>query len=308
MSDTFELWETPKAREKYLLAGWHQWADAGSVSSGLPQYLIEKTNARRIGELNAEESYLFQIPGTHHFLRPQVKLEEGYRLSMSTHNNEFFYTGDAEKGLAIFLGDEPHMRVEQYADAFFDVVEILGVRRVVAVGGVYGAVPYDKDREVACVYSLKELKDELSRYALQFSDYEGGATICTYLADRAEQRGIEFVAFYAFVPAYDLSQISNSVQGFSIENDFKAWYDLLRRCTHMFNLALDLTDLEAESNRLLASIEEEIDRLEEQSPGLQIREYITTLSEDFTERRFIPLGDMWTRGLRDLFEDNNGNG
>ncbi|HOT90335.1 MAG TPA: PAC2 family protein [Anaerolineae bacterium] len=307
MHDLFELWETPKAKEKYMIAGWHQWADAGSISSGLPQYLIEKTNARRIGELNSEEFYLFQIPGTHHFLRPQVKLEEGYRLSMSTHNNEFFYTGDAEKGLVIFLGEEPHMRVEQYADAFFDMVEILGVKRVATVGGVYGAVPYDKDREVSCVYSLKAMKDELSRYALQFSDYEGGTTICTYLADRAEQRGIEFLAFYAFVPAYDLSQISNSVQGFSIENDFKAWYDLIRRFNHMFNLSLDLADLEAESNRLLASIEEEIDRLEEQSPGLQIREYIATLSEDFTEKRFVPLGDMWARGLRDLFDDNNGN-
>jgi predicted ATP-grasp superfamily ATP-dependent carboligase len=307
MQDSFELWETPRAKEKYMIAGWQQWADAGSISSGLPQYLIEKTNARRIGELNSEDFYLFQIPGTHHFLRPQVKLEEGYRLSMSTHNNEFFYSGDDEKGLVIFLGDEPHLRAEQYADAFFDMVEAMGVKRVAAVGGVYGAVPYNKDREISCIYSLKEMKDELSRYALRFSDYEGGATICSYLADRAEQRDIEFLAFYGFVPAYDFSQISTSVQGFSIENDFKAWYDLVKRFNHMFNLTLDLSDLEAESNQLMTSIEAEIDKLEEQTPGLQIREYIETLSEDFTEKRFIPLGDMWTRGLRDLFDSDGGN-
>ncbi len=307
MQDLFELWETPRAKEKYMIAGWRQWADAGSISSGLPQYLIDKTNARRIGELNSEDYYLFQIPGTHHFLRPQVKLEEGYRLSMSTHNNEFFYTGDNEQGLVIFLGDEPHLRVEQYADAFFDMVRTLGVKRVAAVGGVYGAVPYNKDREVSCVYSLKTMKDELSRYALRFSDYEGGTTLCTYLADQAEQRGIEFLAFYGFVPAYDFSQMSTSVQGFSIENDFKAWYDLVKRFNHMFNLTLDLSDLEAESGQLLLSIEAEIDKLEEQTPGLQIREYIETLAEDFTEKRFIPLGDMWTRGLRDLFDNDGGN-
>lgn len=307
MDDPFELWETPTAKEKYMIAGWRQWADAGSISSGLPQYLIEKMNARRIGELNSEDFYLFQLPGTHHFLRPQVKLEEGYRLSMSTHCNEFFYSGDSEKGLVIFLGEEPHLHVERYADAFFDMVEALGVKRVVAVGGVYGAVPYDKDREVSCIYSHKAMKEELSRYALSFSDYEGGTTICSYLADRAELRDIEFLAFYGFVPAYDLSQISTSVQGFSIENDFKAWYDLAKRFNHMFNLTLDLADLEAESDQLLTSIEAEIDKLEEETPDLQIREYIKTLSEDFTEKRFIPLGDMWTRGLRDLFDNDGGN-
>lgn len=301
MQDLFDLWEVPRAREMYMLAGWQQWADAGSISSGLPQYLVEKLKARRIGELDSEEFYLFQVPGTHHFLRPQVKLEEGYRLAMSTHDNQFFYAGDDKKGLVIFLGEEPHMRAEQYADAFFDVVETLGIKRVVAVGGVYGSVPYDKDREVSCVYSLKEMHDELTRYAVRFSDYEGGTTICAFLADRAEQRGIEFIVFYGFVPAYDFSQISSIVHGFSIENDFKAWYDLLKRIDHMFGLALDLSDLETESGRLAVSIEEEIDKLEEQTPGLHIREYIETLAEDFTEKRFVPLGDMWTRGLRDLF-------
>ena len=262
MSELFELWETPRAKEKYMIAGWRQWADAGSISSGLPQYLIDKTSARRIGELNSEEFYLFQIPGTHHFLRPQVKLEQGYRLAMSTHNNEFFYSGDSEKGLVVFLGEEPHLRPEQYADAFFDMVQALGVKRVAAVGGVYGAVPYDKEREISCIYSLREMKDELSRYAVKFS---------------------------------------TSIQGFSIENDFKAWYDLIKRFNHMFNLGLDLADLEEESAQLLASIETEIDKMERQTPELHIREYIATLASDFTEKRFVPLGDMWTRGLRDLF-------
>ncbi|MGC9394651.1 MAG: PAC2 family protein [Anaerolineae bacterium] len=306
MEDAFDLFEIPKAKEMYMLAGWHQWADAGSISSGLPQYLIEKLEARRVGEMASEDYYLFQIPGTHHFLRPQIKLEEGYRLAMSTRDNEFFYSGDEEKGLVIFLGEEPHLRAERYADTFFDVVEALNVKRVVAVGGVYGAVPYDKDREVSCIYSLKEMQDELTRYAVRFSDYEGGTTIGAFMADQAERRGVEFVVFYAFVPAYDFSQISETVHGFSIENDFKAWYDLLKRSNHMFNLTLDLTELESESERLITSIEVEINRLEEDTPELRIRDYIESLSEDFTEKRFVPLGDMWTRGLRDLLDGDGG--
>ncbi|MBN1991243.1 MAG: PAC2 family protein [Anaerolineae bacterium] len=140
MADLIELWEKPKAQEKYMIVGWHQWADAGSISSGLPQYLIEQMGARKIGQLNAEGSYLFQIPGTHHFLRPEIKLKEGYRQSLQVHKNEFFYTGDDKKGLVIFLGDEPHLHADQYAESFFDVVEALHVKRVAAVGG--GVWPY----------------------------------------------------------------------------------------------------------------------------------------------------------------------
>lgn len=301
MDSLLKLYETPIAEEIYMIAGWNQWADAGAISSGLPQYLIEKTNARKIGEMDSEGFYLFQIPGLHHFLRPQIKLEEGYRLSLPPRTNEFYYTGDEKKGLVIFLGDEPHMYAERYADTFFDAVQSWGVKRVVAVGGVYGAMPYDKDREISCVYSLRGMKEELSKYAVRFSNYEGGTTIGTYLVDKAERRGIEFLVFYGFVPAYDFSEISASVQGFSIEHDYKAWYDLLNRFNYMFDLSIDLSDLESHSEQLALSIETEIDKLDEKMPELQVREYIDALSKNFTEKRFIPLGDMWTRGLADLF-------
>ena len=51
MDDLLELWEKPAAEEKYMIVGWHQWADAGAISSGFPQYLIEQTGARKIGEI-----------------------------------------------------------------------------------------------------------------------------------------------------------------------------------------------------------------------------------------------------------------
>lgn len=46
MENLLELWEKPGAEEKYLIAGWHQWADAGATSSLLPQYLINQTKAQ----------------------------------------------------------------------------------------------------------------------------------------------------------------------------------------------------------------------------------------------------------------------
>ena len=304
MNGSAELRERPAAEEIYMIAGWRQWADAGSTSSGLPQHLIERTGAKKIGEINPEGYYLFQIPGTHHFLRPEINLNEGYRRSLTTKSNEFFYAGDDQQGLLIFLGDEPHLDAERYADAFFEVVEELGVKRVAAVAGVYGAMPYDKDREISCAYSLRSMKAELEKYATRFSDYEGGVTISTYLIDKAEHRGIEFVAFYAFVPAYDFSQITNLLQGMRIESDYKAWYDLMRRLNHMFNLGFDLSELERQRDELTASMDAKISELEKKAPQLQVRQYLDKLAGEFTERSFMPLDDVWERELGNLFGDD----
>ena len=223
-----------------MIAGWQQWADAGAISSGLPGYLIRRTQAKKIGHIRSQEFYLFQIPGMHHLLRARVELDQGYRKQLTSRRNEFFHTGDDRRGLVIFRGEEPHLNVERYAEAFFDVVERLGIRRVVALGGVHGPAPYDRDRHVSCVYSLPDMKAELERYAVEFSNYQGGVSITTYLVDAAVRRGIEYLALYAVVPYYDLRQLSVRFAAIQLEKDFKAWHDLANRFNHMFELNLDL--------------------------------------------------------------------
>ena len=262
MDDRIRLWERPVSKEIYLIAGWRQWADAGSASSALPQYLIDLVGAKKIGELEPKGFYLFQIPGTHHFLRPEVNLNEGYRQSMEPRLNEFFYAGNVDKGLVIFLGDEPHLNEDEYATLFFYVAEELGVKRGISLGGVYGEMPYDKEREVSCVYSHPHMKAELDNYAVRFSNYHGGTTIGAYMVHQAESRDMELIAFNAFVPAYDFSETAAAVQGVRIDNDYRAWYDLMRRVEHMFNLGLDLSDLEEQSEALTESMHQKIEELQ----------------------------------------------
>ena len=301
MNDSVKIWEKPQAEQIYMIAGWEQWADAGSVSSGLPQYLINHLRARKIGELRPDGFYLFQLPGMHHLLRPQVKLEEGYSKSIKARVNSLYYTGNEQKGLVIFTGEEPHMDIDRYADALFEAAQQLSVRRIVAVGGVYGAMPYEKDREVSCSYSLPAMKEELRKYAVRFSNYEGGATIGSYLVDRAEQAGMEMLVFNAFVPAYDFSQAGLSLQGVRIEEDYRAWYELMKRLTHMFQLELDLADLDAQSEALVESMHQKLEELSIKMPQLNVHEYLATLSGEFRENSFVPLDELWERELGDLF-------
>ncbi|MEZ4664483.1 MAG: PAC2 family protein [Caldilineaceae bacterium] len=169
MNEMVELFEKPAEQEIYLIAGWRQWADAGSISSGLPRYLVQHLDARKIGEIKADGFYMFQIPATHHLLRPEVRFKDGFCEEVRPRRNEFYYASDEHnRGLVIFTGEEPHMNEDLYADAFFDVMQELGVRRGVAVGGVYGSMPYDKDRNVSCTYSMRRMKMSCPNTPLSF--------------------------------------------------------------------------------------------------------------------------------------------
>jgi len=302
MNELLDLWEKPTG-VTYMIAGWNQWADAGSVSSGLPAYLIRRTRAKKIGALKPAGFYLFQIPGTHHLLRPVVKLQDGHRTGMSERKNEVFHAQSGQGGIFIFLGTEPHYNEDRYADAFLDMAEELGVERIVILGGVHGPVPYDKNREFSCVYSHSPMRDELTGYAVRFSDYEGGSTIGTYLAHRAEMREIEVTVFYAMVPSYQFSGTSVVAEVMSMEEDYKAWYDLMRRICYMSGFDLDLSDLSQRADAITAAWDTQIEQLGIVSE-LGVREYLETVDEDFTETTFEPLSRAWEDALGDIFDDS----
>ena len=302
MSEAVELKEQPKADQMYMIVGWRQWADAGATSSGLPQYLIQQMDARQIGSIKPDGFYLFQIPGTHDLVRPVVKFDDGYAQSLKTQRNEIYYAEDNGRGLVIFLGDEPHMDVERYSNAILYIAQTLGVQRIISLGGVYGELPYDKERMISSSYSLRRLKEELDGLAVNFSDYHGGASIGSYICRRAGERGMEMVGLYAFVPTYDFSNMAQLGNTIRIENDFMAWLGIMRRMNYMLKTHFNLSDLEQKSKRLIELVESKVDELDSVAPQLGVREYLTQLSEAFTETPFDPLDEVWEDELRRLFD------
>lgn len=304
MTNHVTFHEQPNCKELYMIVGWRQWADAGSISSGLPEYLIELTEAREIGEIKDNGFYIFQIPGTHHLMRPVIKMNEGQRESLERPNNKIYFTGDEEKGLLIFLGDEPHLNIERYSEAFFEIVNTLGVKRTAVVAGVYGSMPYDRDREIGCMYSKPSMKSEMDQYAVRYSGYHGGASIGTYLLDYATTHEIEYFGFYGFSPAYEFPGESQHPQGLRVEHDYKAWLDIMLRLEHMFKLGIDLSELERESQNLIDTMDSKVAELEKEMPQLDIKAYFATLDAEFTERSFVPLDDVWADGLDDLFDES----
>jgi proteasome assembly chaperone (PAC2) family protein len=304
MTDVVEIWEKPESKQIYMLAGWRQWADAGSTSSALPQYLIQQTGAQKIGRIRPDGFYLFQIPGTHDLVRPIVRFEDGYPETLETQRNDFYFTGDDQRGVVIFLGDEPHLDVERYIQALLSAARSLGVKRIIGFGGVYGELPYDKERMISCIYSQAHLKDEAKRLAVNFSDYHGGASIGSYLCRRAAESDMEYLSLYAFVPTYDFSNFIQIGSSIRIENDFMAWLGIMRRVNYMLKTTFDLTDLERKSKRLIELVDDKINELEGMSSQFSVREYMKRLSEEFNEMVFDPLDSVWEEELRRLFDDD----
>ncbi|MEM7130936.1 MAG: PAC2 family protein [Chloroflexota bacterium] len=315
MDNLVELTEKPEFDEIYLIAGWRQWADAGSISSGLPEYLADLTDAKKIGEIQSDPFYMFHLPATHYYLRPEIKFKDGFREEFHDRENVFYFAECNGKGLLLFSGDEPHLYAPRYANAFFDVYKELGVRRGVAVGGVYARPPFDRDRPISCSYSLQPMKEELDKYALRYSNYEGGATIGSYFVDRAARQNLEFMVLNALVPSYEFSEQSSDFllhdaefqsqepQGIRIENDYRAWHDVMMRLNYMFGIGVDLSELSMHSQELTSAIESKLDDLNRKLPELGIPKFLQEINSDFEEMTFMPLDDMWAEELGDLFDD-----
>ena len=254
--------EKPEA--KYLIAGWRrQWSDGGEISSGLPRFLIDQTQAKRIGEMAPEVSkmcYPFQVPGTHDMYRPAAAYQDGLPTGSMNRENLFY---DAGNGLILFLGEEPWFRIDIYGEAFFQAVQALDITETVAVEGYNGAAPPDMERSVNCVFSQARMKERLEKFGMRFSNYgrqgRNGPTIGMALVSMAHYQypQTEMFRLGAMAPMYPFLSGTNEPVG--ITKDHRSFYDIMRRIRAIFKLDINLTELmtlaESESRELEQALE-----------------------------------------------------
>jgi len=265
----------------FMIAGFNQWANAGNVSSGIPEYLIEKLHARRIGHIRKDDFYIFQLPVSHFMFRPAIKFVEGYEEDYQEEPiNDFHYAEIDDKGLIVFIGTEPNQREDVYINTLLDGAMELGVKRIIVPAGVGGEVPFDKERLVSCTYSLKQMQEELKNYAVAFSNYNRNATIGMVINHHCKERGIESVRMSARTPSYEVQ--------IAIPSDKRAIYDILRRIRYMLGINLDLSDLERESKQQNSDFQNALKRLCMDNPELesQITNYMEQVEKEFKELRF----------------------
>jgi proteasome assembly chaperone (PAC2) family protein len=274
--DTLFIYKRPNFRHPRLLIGLTGWMDGGDISTGTVKCLIGKLNAEKFAEIDPNEFFIYNFPGSMEItalFRPHTKIKDGliesYELPEST-----FYS-DEKSDLIMFLGKEPNLKWDQYADCIFSLCEQFGVEMIYFIGSVAGLVPHTREPRLFCSVSNRELKRTFQHYGVKLSNYDGPASIVTHLTAECNKRNLNMVNLVATIPAY--------VQG----NNPKCIEAVTRRLSGMLELEVDLEDLRTISDEF----EKKLNEVVQEQPELAGN--IHKLEEDYDNEIFNnEMGDL----------------
>ena len=275
-SDKLIIDKRPKLRNPRLLLGFSGWMDGGEVSTGTVKCLIDNLGAEKLAEINPEGFYIYSFPGLMEvtaLFRPHTKIRNGLIKSFEVPTNTFFCS--EENDLILFSGKEPNLHWEEFAECIFSLCTEFGVKMIYFIGSVAGIVPHTREPRLFCTVSDVELKKTFQHYAVKFTNYEGPASIITYLTAHCNKRGLKMATFVATIPAY--------VQG----SNPKCIEAVTRRLVGMLELQIKLDDLRAVSDEF----EKKLSEIVQEQPKLESS--IRKLEEDYDNEIFnSEMGDL----------------
>jgi len=231
------FFKKPKLKQPIMVCGINGWVDGGQAATGSVEYLTKKLGATRFAEMPAARFHLYQVPGQLS-LRPYIKIEDGLLKEHRSPQNQFFYWVSPHDGcdLILFLGTEPNMNWEEYTNGILGIANRFGVTRIYLLGGVLDKTPHTKEPAVSCSSSSPELKEEMQKYGVQFTTYEGPGRYGTSLLYSCQETGMDMVTFTARTTYYPEFNIV-------ISHNPKAIRALIKRLDHLLKTNLDIADL-----------------------------------------------------------------
>lgn len=275
---------TPALDEAQMVLGFSGWMDGGEVSTGAVDYLVKTLQARRFGGIANRGFYIYNFPGSMDIaalFRPHTEIEGGLVTSYQEPRNRFFV--DESKGLVLFSGKEPNLGWHDFADCIFGVAEQTGVRRILFIGSVSGAVPHTRAPRFHASVSEEHLLGLLERHGIEPSNYEGPASFITHLLRHAPTRDIELVSLVAEVPAY--------VQGRNV----KAMEATVRKLAAILHVPIAPHDLKILADAFERRVKEMVGEREE------LRELVEKMEADYDRE----VRDSHMAGLEAWFEKQN---
>ena len=275
-SDRMNINKKPNLRNPRLLLGFSGWMDGGNVSTGTIKCLVEKLGAEKFAEINPEGFYIYNFPGMMEvtaLFRPHTKIRDGLIKSFDMPKNEFFCAENED--LVLFLGKEPNLRWEEFAEFIFSLCKEFGVKMIYFIGSVSGLVPHTREPRLFCSASDTQTGETLKHYGVNFTNYDGPASIITYLTNTCGNWDMSMVSLVATIPAY--------VQG----NNPKCIEAVARRLAGILGLQVELDELRAVSDEFERRLS---DAVQEQP---ELAENIRKLEEDYDNEIFdSEMGDL----------------
>ncbi|HWC32921.1 MAG TPA: PAC2 family protein, partial [Actinomycetota bacterium] len=180
-------------RRTAVVCAFRGWNHGGEAATMAASYLRERWGARRIGDIDPEEFFDFQVT------RPVVRLEGGVSRRIDWPANEFFHASLPSRDVILFTGIEPNVRWRTFTGDILDAARTLDAEVVVTLGAFLADVPHSLATPVAG--SAPDPADA-EALGLSASRYEGPTGIVGVLHDTANRTGMASVSLWAAVPHY----------------------------------------------------------------------------------------------------------
>ena len=252
--------DRPQLSNATLLVAFTGWMDGGDVSTGTIQRLVDLVGAKPFAEIDPDPFYIYNFPGSMEMsalFRPEIRVEDGLVTSIELPSTRF-YASD-EHNLMMFIGKEPNLRWQAFADCLFHLAHESGVTRILFVGSFGGAVPHTRDPRLYTTCSKPELLCEMEQFGMKRTGYEGPGSFMSYLMSRAEEAGLEMVSLIAEIPHYLTVTNPSSIEAVS------------RRLAKILQLPLDLDELRSASTEWELEVSSAIEKNHELAE--RVREY-----------------------------------
>jgi proteasome assembly chaperone (PAC2) family protein len=227
-------------REPTLALAYAGWNDGGEAATYALRFALETLSAEPLASIEMEEFLDFTV------VRPHVHMDASGTRSVKWPDHEFFCVRSQGQpfDLVIGLGVEPHLRWRSYIEAVQELIEALGVRRVVLLGAYLDEVIYSQPVRVIGSATETGLHEELR---LDSPEYEGPTGMLGVLGHSLAQVGVDIINLWAALPHY-VQRTPNS----------RASLAILQRFESLLGYRLDLTELVASAGEFDREVSEMI--------------------------------------------------
>jgi proteasome assembly chaperone (PAC2) family protein len=270
----------PTMRNPCIVCGVNGWVNSGNVATGGVNHFIRQFKADKFAELPTSRYHINQIPGLQS-LAPVFKMQEGLIMESHFPRNEFYYARNpvSDRDLILFLGTEPNLNWEEYADTVVSLAGDFGASRLYSFGGLSAKIPYDREPIMTCTCTSSKVKDEMEQYNVLFSNREGPATFNQMLLYACKEKGLEGATFTVRVPYYPEFNIAI---GYS-PNSIKA---VLVRLNHILHLDMNFDEI----NNAIGELQSKLDSIRQQNP--KFNTYMEELEKDYVEMAYKETLDI----------------
>lgn len=289
--NNLQFLEKPELRQPYMICGINGWVDGGEAATGTTQYLVKKLKAKKFAEMPLDRYHVFQVPGQLS-LRPQIKIADGLLKQHVFPRNEFFYWVNPHSvhDLILYLGTEPNTNWEEYTENILNLAADYSASRIYVLGGVLDKTPHTREAGVFCACTSKELRQEMLKYTMQSSNYEGPGSFSITMLHLSQKRKMPMVSIIARATYYPEFNIV-------IPRNPKAIKAVVLRLNDLFHLNLDMSDLDQEADEL------EVKLNFMASHNQEFQAYIEELEKDYVEVKYEAPLDITANEAVQLAEE-----